>query len=134
MARRPPSPPAGLFAAAAARDAALTPAARRTGVTLVAWILIQLADTVGPRLHLPEWSITLIIVMALTGLPLSIVLAWAFDITPEGMRRTPPRRRASRRAAQRDAAPSPPRGRIDSAIWRLSCCWPSSDSAAARGC
>jgi TolB-like protein/Tfp pilus assembly protein PilF len=67
---------------------------------VVAWVVIQVADTVVPRLDLPDWAVTLIIVVALLGLPLAIVLAWAFDITPAGVRRTPPQRRKSGGAAR----------------------------------
>jgi adenylate cyclase len=53
----------------------------------VAWALIEGASTVLPRLGVPDWSITLVIVLALFGLPLALVLAWAYDVTPDGIRR-----------------------------------------------
>ncbi|HEY7670639.1 MAG TPA: hypothetical protein VIC71_00360, partial [Gammaproteobacteria bacterium] len=57
---------------------------------IVAWLLIQVAGgTFGP-LGLPSWSITLVIVLVVLGYPLALILAWAFDITPHGVRRTQP--------------------------------------------
>ncbi len=55
---------------------------------VVAFALLQGADIVFPALHLPGWTSTLVVVLALMGFPLAVVLAWAFDITPEGVKRT----------------------------------------------
>lgn len=55
---------------------------------LVGWIVIQGADIVFPRLHLPGWTVTLVIVMVALGFPLALLLAWALEVTPEGVRRT----------------------------------------------
>ena len=55
---------------------------------LVAWLLIQIADTTFDPLHLPEWSKTLVVTFALIGFPIALVLAWAFETTPDGIRRT----------------------------------------------
>lgn len=52
--------------------------------------MIEGANTILPRLNLPDWSVTLVIVLALAGLPLTVVIAWAYDVTPEGVRRTEP--------------------------------------------
>ncbi len=54
---------------------------------VVAWLLIEVSDTIFPRLGLPEWTVTLVIAMLLLGLPLALFLAWAFELTPEGMKR-----------------------------------------------
>lgn len=56
------------------------------GYVVVAFGLIQAADLIMPRLGLPDWTVTLVVVLALLGLPLALVLAWAFDATPEGIR------------------------------------------------
>jgi Tol biopolymer transport system component len=53
----------------------------------VAWLVIQAASTILPRLDLPDWSVTLVIVLALFGFPLALVLAWSYDLTPDGVRR-----------------------------------------------
>ena len=54
----------------------------------VAFVILQVADIALPGLGLPEWTITLILALTLLGFPFAIVLAWAFDMTPEGMQRT----------------------------------------------
>jgi adenylate cyclase len=54
----------------------------------VAWLVIQIAETSFPYLALPDWSVTLVIVLALSGFPLALVLSWAYDLTPEGVTRT----------------------------------------------
>ena len=54
----------------------------------VAFVILQVADIALPGLGLPEWTITLILALTILGFPIAIVLAWAFDMTPEGMQRT----------------------------------------------
>jgi TolB-like protein/Flp pilus assembly protein TadD len=54
----------------------------------VAFGVIEAADLVFPRLALPDWSVTLVVALALLGLPVAAALAWAFELTPEGMRLT----------------------------------------------
>jgi adenylate cyclase len=51
---------------------------------IVAWLVMQIAETVFEPLGLPPWSLTLVITLALLGLPLTIVMAWAFDLTSRG--------------------------------------------------
>ena len=53
-----------------------------------AFILMEAADIMLPRLGLPDWTVTFIIVLLIVGLPISLVLSWIFDITPEGIRKT----------------------------------------------
>lgn len=55
---------------------------------VAAWAIIQVSDTVLPRLGLPEWSVTLVIVLVLLGAPLALIMAWAFDVGPDGVTRT----------------------------------------------
>ena len=57
---------------------------------VAAWLLIQVADAVFEPLGLPAWTLKLVIVLALLGFPLACALAWAFDVTPRGIERTPP--------------------------------------------
>jgi adenylate cyclase len=57
---------------------------------VVAWILLQLGNIVVEPLSLPEWTMPLMIVLLVGGFPVAVVLGWAFDITPEGVRRTTP--------------------------------------------
>lgn len=57
---------------------------------VVAWLLVQIAETIFEPLKLPEWSLTLLIVMLGLGFPIALVLAWAFELTPEGLVRDHP--------------------------------------------
>jgi TolB-like protein/predicted Zn-dependent protease len=54
----------------------------------VSWALIQVGEQVIIALRLPSWSATFIFVMLALGLPVAMIVAWAFEMTPEGMRRT----------------------------------------------
>jgi predicted transporter len=55
---------------------------------VLAWVLIEVSDTILPRLGLPDWTVTLIIVLLAIGFPVALLLAWAYDLTPEGVKRT----------------------------------------------
>ena len=55
---------------------------------VVTFAVLQAADIIIPALRLPEWTLTLLVVLTLLGLPISLVLAWAYDLTPEGVKRT----------------------------------------------
>jgi adenylate cyclase len=52
-----------------------------------AFVVLQGADLVFPHLGLPRWTVTLVVVLGLLGLPVALALAWAFDATPDGVRR-----------------------------------------------
>ena len=54
---------------------------------VVAWLLMQVVDTVVPALHLPGWIVTAVVLFLIIGLPLALVFAWAFELTPEGLKR-----------------------------------------------
>jgi len=54
---------------------------------VVAWLLMQVIDTVVPALHLPGWIVTAVVLFLIIGLPLALVFAWAFELTPEGLKR-----------------------------------------------
>src|SRR5262245_25075241 len=56
---------------------------------VVAWLILQVANNLFPALTLPAWTITFVAVLLLIGFPLTAIVAWAFEITPEGIRRTP---------------------------------------------
>lgn len=55
---------------------------------VVGWLVIEVTDTVFPHLGLPGWSVTLAIALVITGFPLAVFLAWAFELTPQGVKRT----------------------------------------------
>ena len=56
---------------------------------LVGWFLIQAADVIVEPLGLPDWVAPLLIVSVFLGFPVAILLAWAFDLTPDGVERAP---------------------------------------------
>jgi hypothetical protein len=51
--------------------------------------IIQLASAVFPAWQLPDWMLRVVVVLLLAGFPLALILAWAFDITPQGIQTTP---------------------------------------------
>ena len=55
---------------------------------VVAWVMVQVVATVLPAFGLPTWTLRLVIVLAVLGFPVAVALAWAFDLTPEGVERT----------------------------------------------
>jgi TolB-like protein/Tfp pilus assembly protein PilF len=55
---------------------------------VVGWLVLQVADLVMPRLGIPAWGVPLVILLVVLGFPLALVLAWAFEVTPEGIKRT----------------------------------------------
>src|ERR1700687_3520452 len=55
---------------------------------VVSWLLIQVATQVFPFLEIPNWVVRLVIAIVVIGFPISLVIAWAFEATPEGIKRT----------------------------------------------
>jgi serine/threonine-protein kinase len=55
---------------------------------IVSWLLIQIATQVFPFFEIPTWTVRLVIVLLALGFPVALLLAWAFDLTPEGIKRT----------------------------------------------
>ena len=55
---------------------------------IVAWLLIEMVATIFPALKLPEWTVTFVTALILISCPIILIGAWAFEITPDGMRRT----------------------------------------------
>jgi len=56
---------------------------------VAAGFLIQIASATFPAWELPNWSLRLVIVLLLIGFPIALILAWAYDITPQGIQGTP---------------------------------------------
>jgi hypothetical protein len=54
----------------------------------VAFVVWQAADIAFPALHLPGWMVTAVVALTIIGFPIAVVLAWAFDVTPDGVVRT----------------------------------------------
>ena len=55
---------------------------------IVSFGIIQAADVMLPRLGLPDWTVTFMVAVVVLAFPVALLLAWAFDLTPEGLRRT----------------------------------------------
>lgn len=55
---------------------------------VVGWLVIQVTATIVPALHLPDGLTTAVVVLVLVGFPIALVISWAFEMTPEGMKRT----------------------------------------------
>ena len=55
---------------------------------VVGWLLIQVATQVIPFFEIPNWGIRLVALFIALGFPIALIIAWAFELTPEGLRRT----------------------------------------------
>ncbi|MGI8481640.1 MAG: hypothetical protein ACR2MF_06200 [Chthoniobacterales bacterium] len=55
---------------------------------VVAWLLIQVTAQIFPFFDIPNWGVRLIVLIVVIGFPVALVLAWAFELTPEGLKRT----------------------------------------------
>jgi len=53
---------------------------------VVAWLLIQVATQVFPFFSIPNWVVRLVVLLAIIGFPIAVVCAWAFEMTPEGIK------------------------------------------------
>ena len=51
-------------------------------------IIMEAGDIMLPRLGLPDWTVTFIIILLIVGFPIIIILSWIFDVTPEGVKKT----------------------------------------------
>src|SRR6266571_2919120 len=55
---------------------------------VVGWVITQIATQIFPFLEIPNWVVRLVIVLIAIGFPIALVIAWAFEATPEGIKRT----------------------------------------------
>jgi len=55
---------------------------------VVSWVIAQIATQIFPFLEIPNWVVRLVIVLIAIGFPIALVIAWAFEATPEGIKRT----------------------------------------------
>jgi len=61
---------------------------------VLGWIVIQVTDTVAPALKLPDWTLTVVTWFGVLGFPFALLFAWAFELTPAGIKRTASSERA----------------------------------------
>ncbi len=61
----------------------------RVGVAyaIVAWLLVEVASVVLPTFKAPEWVMQVFTFLVILGFPLALIVAWAFELTPEGIKR-----------------------------------------------
>jgi TolB-like protein/Flp pilus assembly protein TadD len=56
--------------------------------SIVAWLLTQIATQVFPFFEIPNWAVRLVVLAMIAGFPIALIIAWAFELTPEGIKRT----------------------------------------------
>jgi adenylate cyclase len=66
---------------------------------IVAWLVVEVSSVLFPNLLLPDWSERLVLAMAIIGFPLVLVLAWAFDLAPDGLHRERTREEVARESS-----------------------------------
>lgn len=52
---------------------------------VVGWLALQVGETIFTALHLPDWTLTLLLALLIIGFPIAVILAWLFQVTPEGV-------------------------------------------------
>ncbi len=77
---------------------------------VIAWVILQVTDLAAPALRLPEWVLSLVLFLLLLGFPIALFLAWAYELTPDGLRRA---------EDATDATSQAPGGKFDVAIIAL---------------
>ncbi len=62
----------------------------RVGIAylVVAWLVLQVVNIVVPIIGAPDWTSKLVLILLVAGFPIALILAWAFEMTPEGVKRT----------------------------------------------
>src|SRR6184192_443914 len=55
---------------------------------VVAWLLMQVASQIFPFFEIPNWAVRLVVLLLVIGFPIALIIAWAFEVTPEGIKRT----------------------------------------------
>jgi TolB-like protein len=66
---------------------------------IVGWLLVQIATQVFPFLEIPNWVVRLVIILVAIGFPIALIIAWAFELTPQGIKRTEDIDRSARDAS-----------------------------------
>jgi len=55
---------------------------------VVAWLLMQIASQIFPFFEIPNWAVRLVVLVLILGFPVALIIAWAFELTPDGLKRT----------------------------------------------
>jgi len=80
---------------------------------VVAWIVVEAASLIFPTLLLPDWTERLVLVLAIIGFPLAVVLAWAFELSPDGVQREQVAAEAAAESTQSPESGNKPAPRAD---------------------
>jgi len=59
-----------------------------TAYAIAGWLIIQIATSVFPTFEFPSWTTQFVIILVVIGFPLSLIFAWAFELTPEGIKKS----------------------------------------------
>src|SRR5437899_1054479 len=70
---------------------------------VVGWLVVQVTTQVFPIFEIPNWALRLIVLVIVIGFPIALVMAWAFELTPEGLKRTEDVDLAARTRTKRNA-------------------------------
>jgi adenylate cyclase len=54
---------------------------------VVSWLLMQVASQIFPFFEIPNWAVRFVVLAIIIGFPIALILAWAFELTPEGIKR-----------------------------------------------
>jgi len=73
---------------------------------VVAWVIVEVASVMFPGLLLPEWSVRLVIGLAIIGFPIALVLAWAVQLTPDGIKMDPGSNEALQDTPAKESSPA----------------------------
>ena len=57
------------------------------GYAIIAWVLLQVSENLAPALHLPEWFHSGVAFLLILGFPVALIFAWAYELTPEGLKK-----------------------------------------------
>ena len=84
---------------------------------VTAWLLIQASSILLPTFEAPAWVMKVVVLVVLLGFPIAVILAWAFELTPEGIKQTEDADLLTARAAQATGATSTHRAYSKSRTW-----------------
>ena len=95
---------------------------------IVAWLLVQVGDTLAPALLLPEWTMRFLVFLLLLGFPLALFAAWAVQLTPDGIK-------LEKSVKREGSGPAPARRKLDAltiALLVIAAAWFAWDKFAVR--
>ena len=71
---------------------------------VVAWLVVQVVNNLVPLLGVPEWSAKVVLIFLIAGFPVALILAWAYDLSPQGIKRTAPAKDSSAASVTKTSA------------------------------